>query len=482
MRKSLTNEQENSINLKSFVMTLGSYYTILLSVMFSLVDFIFYRELFFDFILLRISIVISIFAINKVLKSFNNLNYGQVQVICSVPFIFCALSIYYMIIRINDPFTTYWAGLAIVAAGLSIGFTFSWRYYLSIMLIIVLPFFVITTIFYLKSPNISYFLNPIFLVSISVVCVTGRWFYTRLSNSEYLNRKQLAEEVESRNKIIEEKTAESVRLNALSKQFSPQIIQGIKTGQISLGSKVHRSEICAIFVDIKDSTFKFSTLDRDDLQKIIAMYMEDVMGIFLKYDITIDKFLGDGVMGFTNDPVLQSDYLERAILAAIEVNNKIKHKQEVYSRFWGSEFEIRIGLSSGYASVGFYGSDRHVKSYTAIGRVINLASRLNGAAPANGIAISGEIFSKIQENNSQFFREYKIADLGFQELKGFEKEKIKILTIDKVISQLSELDEESCPHGHGPLMIAQLENGIYAMKCRYCDFILEDAKIEEKAA
>lgn len=120
----------------------------------------------------------------------------------------------------------------------------------------------------------------------------------------------------------------------LSKQFSPQIIQGIKSGQYSLSSKVHRSKIYALFVDIKDSTIKFSTLNRDDLQKIISMYMEDVMGVFLKYDITIDKFLGDDVMGFTNDPVSQSDYLERAILAAIEIKNKISLKQEIYSRFW----------------------------------------------------------------------------------------------------------------------------------------------------
>lgn len=482
MSKNLSIEQENSRNLKAFVMTLGTYYTISLYMLFSLVDFIFYRDFFFEFLVVRILVVSSIFVTNKMLIASGDNNSRAIELICSIPFMISAIAIYYMILRINEPFTAYWAGLAIVTAALSIGFSFSWPYYIANISFIIAPLTGVAVFHYLKQPNIDYFLNPIFLMSISIVCVTGRWFYTKLSNAEYLSRLQLAEEVESRNRIIEEKTEESVRLNALSKQFSPQIIQGIKSGQFSLSSKVHRSEICALFVDIKDSTIKFSTLDRDDLQKIISMYMEDVMGVFLKYDITIDKFLGDGVMGFTNDPVKQSDYLERAILAAIEIKNKIMLKQEIYSRFWGSAFEIRLGLSSGYASVGFYGSDLHVKSYTAIGRVINLASRINGIAPANGIAISSEIISKIKDTNAQFLRDYEIENKGYPELKGFEHEKIGVLTIDKVIAYEALKGDENCPHGHGPLMISQLENGIYVMKCRYCDFVAEDENVLKDAA
>lgn len=476
MVQMITIDQENSNNLKSFMTKFGSRYTMALYLLFAGVDYMFYKDFFYEFFFVRILVVLSLFGTNKILSLSSNNDFKFVQAICSFPFAVCALSLNYMVFRVDDPYTSYWAGLAIVVTGLSIGFAFSWPFYFLSLALNIAPLVGLMGYYYLKTPNITYFLNPLFLISITVVCITGRWFYTKLSNLEYLNRKKLAEEVESRNRIIEEKTAESIRLNSLSKQFSPQIIQGIKSGQFSLSSKVHRSEICALFVDIKDSTVKFSTLDRDDLQKIISMYMEDVMGIFLKYDITIDKFLGDGVMGFTNDPVNQSDYLERAILAALEIKNKINLKQEVYSRFWGSNFEIRLGLSSGYASVGFYGSDLHVKSYTAIGRVINLASRINGIAPANGIAISGEMISKIKDTNAQFLRDYNIENKGYPELKGFEHEKIGVFTIDKVNNQVALKDDEDCPHGHGPLMISQSENGIYVMKCRYCDYILNEAK------
>ena len=480
MNEMPTIEQENAKNLKAFMVSFASYYTVTLYLLFSVVDYIFYGSFFLEFLAVRVFVVLTLVGVTKYLNASKNDSYLFVQFVCTVPFAVCSISLYYMMIRIGDPLTSYWAGLAIVTAGLSAGFAFSWSCYLFILAVNTVPIIILSTYYYLLDPKINYFLNSMFLLSISVVCLIGRWFYIRLSNSDYGNRKQLSEEVVSRNKIIEQKTQESIRLNALSKQFSPQIVQGIQSGEISLSSKIHRADICAIFVDIKDSTVKFSTLDRDDLQRIIAMYMEDVMTIFLKYDITIDKFLGDGVMGFTNDPVSQSDYVERAIMAAIEVKNKIILKQDIYDRLWGSSFEVRIGLSSGMASVGFYGSDQHVKSYTAIGRVINLASRVNGAAPANQVAITDDIVKILKQKDEDFQSNYRITELKINDLKGFEKEKIGIFAIDKLEKQVNK-DDESCPHGHGPLMISQLNNGIYAMKCRYCDYVLEENAPKLKA-
>jgi class 3 adenylate cyclase len=473
-------EQENANNLKSFMVTFASYYTVSLYLLFSVVDYIFYPGFFLEFLGVRIVVVTTLVAVTRILKSSQEANYRFVQAVCTVPFVVCSASIYYMMIRIGDPLTSYWAGLAIIMAGLSAGFAFSWTWYLFNLAVNTVPLVFLSTYYYLLDHKINYFLNSMFLVSISVVCLTGRWFYIRLSNSDYSNRKQLAEEIVSRNRIIEQKTQESIRLNALSKQFSPQIVQGIQAGEISLSSKIHRAEICAIFVDIKDSTVKFSTLDRDNLQQVIAMYMEDVMNIFLKYDVTIDKFLGDGVMGFTNNPVVQSDYIERAILAAVEIKNRIILKQDIYDRLWGSQFEVRIGLSSGMASVGFYGSDLHVKSYTAIGRVINLASRVNGAAPPNQVAITDDIITKLRQKDEDYLSGYRLTELKLSDLKGFEREKIGIFAIDKIEKQ-AHTDDESCPHGHGPLMIAQLNNGIYVMKCRYCDYVIDESIPKYKA-
>ena len=378
-----------------------------------------------------------------------------------------------MIIKINDFSSSYWAGLAIINAGISVGFAFSWLYYLGNIAINVLPMIGVSFYFFTQNNNKYAFLSSVFLASISLVCAVGRWYYIKLSKSEYQSRLKLADEIESRNKIIEIKTQESIRLNSLSKQFSPQIVQSIESGKFSLSSTIHNSDICAIFVDIKDSTTKFSKLNRENLQKIISLYLEDVMNIFLKYDITIDKFLGDGIMGFTNDPMPQKDYIERAILAAIEVKNRISLKQEIYNVLWGSIFEIRIGISCGEASVGFYGNDLHVKSYTAIGRVVNLASRVNGIAPSNQVAVTQEVILKLSEVNENYLKDFNISEFYIDDLKGFENEKINVFTIDK-IENVSQIDDENCPSGHGPLVISQLNNGIYIMKCRYCDFVLDE--------
>lgn len=472
-------ENENKQNLISFVTTLGSYYTISLYFLFSIVDYIFYPQFYFNFILVRMGVVLSVLLATRMLRAQSDKSYTFVQIVSSVPFVFCSLSIYYMLFKINNPGTTYWAGLAIVIAGLSIGFAFSWPFYLFNIILTVLPLTALQLFHYTNTNEVDNFLNVIFLSSITVVCVTGRWFYMKLTTSDFQTRKQLAIEIESRNKIIEEKTKESVRLNALSKQFSPQIIEGIRTGNISLNSKIHKSEICAIFIDIKDSTVKVSTLERENLQKIINMYIEDVMSVFLKYDITIDKFLGDGVMGFSNNPQAQSDYVERVISAAIEIKNRISTKQEVYNSLWKSPFEVRIGISSGPASVGFYGSDLHVKSYTAIGRVVNLASRINGVAPANSIAVTNDVLDKAKTNNVNFIHGLNIQTLKKTELKGFEKDEIEVFVVSSAINQ-SVFEDENCPHGHGPLVISQLNNGIYALKCRYCDYVHEENSAASK--
>ena len=472
-------EIERKRHLAFFVSSLGSIYTTSLFLIFSLPDFIWFNSFFIEFFEIRILVVTSVF-ISKFLLNENRLNLRYVELISAVPFLSCSAAINWMIFRIGDSGTVYWAGLAIIVSGLATGFRFSWRYYFSILATIITPFiFILWTPHFLQiaSPSL---LNLIFLLSISFVATSGRWFFEKLTESEFDVRQNLAKEIELRDSIIKTKTDEAVRLFSMSKQFSPQILEAIKSGSINFSGNVHRTDISAIFVDIKDSTVKFVSLDRDDVHKVISMYMDDVMGTFLKFDITIDKFLGDGVLGFSNDPVKQSDFIERTIFAAHEIRMKILLKQDQYVRYWGSEFQVRIGISTGYASVGFYGSDRHVKSYTAIGKVVNLCSRVNGIANPNEVTISQDVLTKLQETNAAFLRNYQLVDLGTPVMKGFESEKIKIYSIlpSQVQKNATQQIEDVCPSGHGALVLAQLQNGIYVMKCKYCDFILEQESLQ----
>ncbi len=472
-------DEDRRLQLASFVRSLGSTYATTLFLFFSVTDYFWYPTFFQKFFIIRL-IVVSIVTISAQILKNEKLSLLKTELISCLPFLACSAGINTMIYLTQDPKTPYWAGLSIIVAGLATGFRFSWKFYFVILSFVLIPFLSLMVIMHSNESSSAALLNFIFLAAVSLVATVGRWFFEKLNDKEFLLRQNLANEIELRNSIIEEKTKESVRLYSLSKQFSPQILDAIKNGAITFNGQVHRADICAIFVDIKDSTTKFINLDRDDLQRIISMYMEDVMSTFLKYDITIDKFLGDGVLGFTNDPVKQSDFIERAIMAAMELKNKFTFKQDQYIRYWGSTFEYRIGIASGYASVGFYGSDKHVKSYTAIGKVINLSNRVNGIAQPNDVTLSQDVLTKLQENNASFLREYTIDDLGTPLMKGFETEKIKIYSIRKTAESNISTDAEadSCPSGHGPVVMSQTSNGIYIMKCRYCDYVLDPSQMK----
>ncbi len=280
-------------------------------------------------------------------------------------------------------------------------------------------------------------------------------------------RMQLYEELNSREITIAEKSVEGLRLEDLSRQFSPQVVHAIKEGRLCLREGIHRGEICAIFIDIVNSTDRLIRLDKDNVNQVITMFMEDTIKVLLKYDITIDKFLGDGVLAFSNDPVEHDDYVERVLRAAFEIRARINNRQEEYLDIWHNNLNIRIGIAAGFANVGFYGSNEYFKSYTAIGRVVNLASRICAFAGVNQILLSQEAAKKIENSD------YNVTSLGRHRLRGFSDDLLAIYTVEEGISQnnIKELSIISqCPKGHGILALDRDQKGIYHLTCRVCGY------------
>jgi class 3 adenylate cyclase len=466
----LKSNSERADVIAKFVEHASSAYVLPLFLLFSLADFFWYKDFFYQFLTIRVAAVICLAVVGRLVK-FSNISLIKVEITATFFILLCVAPIQYMIWALPNVDSPYYGGLVLIIVGIATGIRYTWKFYFVNLAIIYIPYLAIG--FMAKEPGF-FLLNLVFFVSVGAIATIGRLFFEKMNIREFNTRLQLEMEIDSRGEIIREKTAETVKLNSLSKQFSPQVIKSIKDGSINFQS-THTKEICAIFIDIKDSTSRFLILESEDLQKVISMYMEDVMGVLLKYDITIDKFLGDGVLGFSNDPVAQDDYIERVIRASFEVIERLKMKSMVYKALWKSEMDVRIGIATGFASVGFYGSDLHVKSYTALGKVMNLASRVNGVGGINEITVSQDVLEKLEKKKSMIMNELTIVDLGNAALKGFEQENIKIFKlIDRVEHKLSTIDEEVCPSGHGPLFLHNNENGIYVLKCRYCEFILDE--------
>jgi adenylate cyclase len=471
--RSVKADAERGAQLRSIARLTSSVYVLPLFLIFSIADYLFYRPFAFEFLFYRLSTIAIIVLLGRAIEHTKQLR--SAQLLCSLYIAGCAAPIHLMILRLNEPGTPYFAGLILVALGMTMGFRFTGGFYLMNLGTITLPFVAIVATHPLVTS--TSLLSIMFLVSVLLIATVSRFFNEDLHRREHLGRGALEQELATRDRIIERKSLEAINIAALAKQFSPQVVKAVSEGSLNLAKDVRRAEICVVFFDIVGSTERFVRLDREDLHRVLSMFMEDVMDSLLKFDITIDKFLGDGVIGFSNDPLPQADFIERGIRASLLVQSRIEARRRIYEDLWLAPFQIGIGISSGYASVGFYGNERHIRSYTAIGRVVNLASRLGSSAQAGQVLISHECVSRLEKTSSNLLSEVAFEELGSMKLKGFEGDRIRTFAIaPKATSASNPIDRVHplCPLSHGKLDLDVNDRGIFLYRCSQCDFELSN--------
>ncbi len=304
-------------------------------------------------------------------------------------------------------------------------------------------------------------INFFFIFSTVVISSVIRFYLETLRGKELTARSRLHKELEAREAIIQRKTEQAVRLTELTRQFSPQVVQMIREGKTHL-SDTKITPICTVFIDIVNSTVRMNEIDSKEFNQTITLFMDDVMRTFLKYDLTIDKFLGDGVLAFANAPVPHRDYVQRVVEAALTVRQTIASKQLTYQKLWRRRFEVRMGIAVGEANVGFYGTRNSVKSYTAIGKVVNLAARLCSQAQPSQILIEKAVATAVGTN-------YRTEAQPAVVLKGFETEEVKVLAL--LNEKASRQEEISlCPFGHGVLHLGSTVHTSGVLSCRECGY------------
>ena len=195
----------------------------------------------------------------------------------------------------------------------------------------------------------------------------------------------------------QEKTA---RLAAnVSKYLSPQVWESIFSGKRSARLETRRKKLTVFFSDIRGFTELAEELEAEALTDLLNNYLDEMSRIALQYGGTIDKFVGDCVMVFFGDPNTHGakQDAEAAVSMAIAMRKHMKVlRQQWRSRGITKPLEIRMGLSTGYCTVGNFGTATRM-DYTIIGREVNLASRLEGAADAGEILVSHETYSLVKE-------------------------------------------------------------------------------------
>jgi adenylate cyclase len=169
--------------------------------------------------------------------------------------------------------------------------------------------------------------------------------------------------------------------------FPPGVVRRIMANPEMITQGGQKKELTILFSDIKSFTTYSSTMTPIEIQKALNEYFEAMVETVFKYEGTVDKFIGDGLMVFFGDPEDQPDHALRCVRAAIEMQQRTRALKEKWEREGKFPLQIRIGINSGPVVVGNMGSARRL-SYTVLGSDVNLAQRLESNAPVAGILIS----------------------------------------------------------------------------------------------
>ena len=222
---------------------------------------------------------------------------------------------------------------------------------------------------------------------------------TALKRSEQalLEAKQRAEEA---NRLVTEKNGILESLSAkLSKYLSPQIYQSIFTGKQNVEISAKRKKLTIFFSDIAGFTETTDNLEFEELTDVLNHYLTEMSTIALSYGATIDKYIGDAMLLFFGDPISKGvkEDAKACVLMAIAMQRRMRElEQDWRKRGLERPFRIRMGICTGFCTVGNFGSQDRM-DYTIIGNEVNLAARLQSAAEPGGVLLSHETNALVQD-------------------------------------------------------------------------------------
>jgi adenylate cyclase len=223
-----------------------------------------------------------------------------------------------------------------------------------------------------------------------------------------------ANELTAWNRTLEQRVAEQLgeieRVSRLKRFLSPQVAELILSAGDERVLDSHRSAITVLFCDLRGFTGFAETAEPEEVMGALKEYHACLGALIHKFEGTLDRFAGDGVMVLFNDPLPCPDPSVRAVRMAVDMRDGVADLAQRWRKL-GHELGFGIGIAHGYATLGRIGFEGRL-DYSAIGSVVNLAARLCGEARSGQILVDGKVYAAIEELA-------EIEPLGELALKGF---------------------------------------------------------------
>jgi class 3 adenylate cyclase/tetratricopeptide (TPR) repeat protein len=191
-----------------------------------------------------------------------------------------------------------------------------------------------------------------------------------------------------------------------------------------------RKLVTVLFADVAGYTSMSERLDSEEVRQIMDGCFKIIMDSVYRFEGTIDKFTGDGVMALFGAPLAHEDHAQRACYAALEMQRALKEYGVKVKEDCGFDFKIRVGLNSGPVIVGGVGNDLKM-DYTAVGDTVNLASRMQTMAEPASVLIGTDTQRMVRD----FF---EFETLGKKPVKGKEEpvEAYRLLRASQVATRI----------------------------------------------
>jgi class 3 adenylate cyclase len=225
-------------------------------------------------------------------------------------------------------------------------------------------------------------------------------------------------ELQQWNRTLEQRVADAAaqldRVGRLKRFFSPALAEAILAGGADDPLKTHRREITVLFLDLRGFTAFTETADPEEVMGVLGEYHAAMGRLIQAHDGTLERFSGDGMMIFFNDPQPIPDPAPRAARMALAMQQAMMRLSDGWHRR-GYALQMGIGIAQGYATIGGIGFEGRI-DYGAIGNVTNLAARLCGEAAGGEILASQRVVAALDG-----CADCRIEPAGELALKGLHK-------------------------------------------------------------
>lgn len=193
---------------------------------------------------------------------------------------------------------------------------------------------------------------------------------------------------------VQEQVGELERMGRLKRFFSPQLAELV----ISAGGErllhSHRREITVVFCDLRGFTAFSETAEPEEVMRVLGEYHTAMGNVIFRFEGTLERFTGDGLMVFFNDPLACADHTAQAVRMAVAMRQTMDDLTVRWHKR-GHQLDFSVGIAQGYATLGMIGFEGRV-DYAAVGPTTNLASRLCDAAQSRQILISQRVYAAVE--------------------------------------------------------------------------------------